>query len=58
MENAHSGSALLYRINNGANPNPLKSLCIARIKHLNCVADEGYGENSVESPFRRKSVRF
>src|SRR5271165_1709048 len=50
--------ALLYRVYNRAKTKSLKIFGVARIKHLNCVADEGDGEDSVESPFRFKSARF
>src|SRR5271165_5230858 len=53
-----SARALLYRVDNRAKTKSLKVFGVARIKHLNCVADEGDGEDSVESLFRFKSARF
>src|SRR5271165_5797382 len=33
-------SALLCRVNNGAKPKSFEVFSVARIKHLNCVADQ------------------
>ena len=52
------GSLTLYRVYNGAKTKSFEVFGVARIKHLNCVADQGDGQNSVESPFRFKSARF
>jgi hypothetical protein len=53
-----SASLTLYRVYNGAKTKSFEVFGVARIKHLNCVADQGDGQDSVESPFRLKSARF
>jgi hypothetical protein len=45
-----SHSITLYRVNNGAKTKSFEVFSVARIKHLNCVADQGDGRQ------HRKSV--